>query len=650
MEMSTQTIGLIQTAVSEDPDRNLEHTLEAARAAIAKGARILCLQELYRAPYFPQYEDTDASRYAETIPGPSTEAFAALAREHGVVIIVPVYERAESGEHYNTAVVIDADGRLLPAYRKVHVPYDPLFYEKNYFLPGDRYRIHDTCYGRIAVLICYDQWFPEAARAVALMGAEIIFYPTAIGRIAGEEPPEGDWREAWETVQRGHAIANSVHVAAVNRVGDEGDIRFFGSSFVADAFGNVLARASETDEEVLVVEVDLAGNEAVREGWGFFLNRRPETYGALTRRYLPGRTPAGSGYRMPAEWEPHDAVWLSWPHDRETFPDLAAVERTYVEIIAALRGSETVDLLVTDEKMQVRVKAMLEEEGVDTGGIRFHFADYADVWFRDYGPTFLVNPRTGSLAMVNWTFNAWGEKYTELMGDTRIPLLMNSGMELPLFTPGIVLEGGSIEVNGCGTVITTEACLLNPNRNPHLTRDEMEAYLEAYLGAGHVIWLKQGIAGDDTDGHIDDIARFVDERTVLCAVEENEDDENYAVLQENLAILRSSTDQDGNPLRVVPLPMPGRVGGAKRLPASYANFYIGNSVVLVPAFGHPNDEVAITRIQGFFPDREVIGIDCTEMVEGLGAIHCISQQQPTAVPAVICPGGESASRGERTHR
>ncbi len=211
------------------------------------------------------------------------------------MVVVPIYERTASGEHYNTAVVIDADGRLLPAYRKVHVPYDPLFYEKTYFLPGDRYRVYDTQYGRIAVLICYDQWFPEAARAVALMGAEIIFYPTAIGRIAGgEEPPEGDWREAWETVQRGHAIANSVHVAAVNRVGKEGDIRFFGSSFVADAFGNVIARASETDEEVLVVEVDLAENETVREGWGFFRNRRPETYGLLARRLPPGMAPRQS--------------------------------------------------------------------------------------------------------------------------------------------------------------------------------------------------------------------------------------------------------------------------------------------------------------------------------------------------------------------
>jgi agmatine deiminase len=191
------------------------------------------------------------------------------------------------------------------------------------------------------------------------------------------------------------------------------------------------------------------------------------------------------------------------------------------------------------------------------------------------------------------------------------------------------MEGGSIDPNGRGTVLTTEACLLNPNRNPHLSREEIEAYLEAYLDAGHVIWLKQGIAGDDTDGHIDDVARFVGPTTVLCALEENEDDENYAVLQENYAILRASTDQDGNPLTVIPLPMPGAVDGEDRLPASYANFYIGNTVVLVPVFGHPNDETALARIRQAFPDREVVGIDCTAMVAGFGAIHCISQQQPS---------------------
>ncbi|RXE57205.1 peptidyl-arginine deiminase [Methanoculleus taiwanensis] len=624
-ESSTVTIGLVQSSVSLDRDRNLARTLEMVRTAVRRGARIVCLQELFRTTYFPQAEDADPGRYAETIPGATTDALSALARELGVVIIVPLYERTGEGEYYNAAVVIDADGSLLPAYRKVHIPYDPLFYEKTYFRPGDGYRVYETRYARIAVLICYDQWFPEAARTVALQGADIIFYPTAIGWIAGEEDPaEGDWHDAWETIQRSHAIANSVHVAAVNRVGIEGALRFWGSSFVCDSFGTVIARAGNADEEVLVATVDLAQNAAVREGWGFFRNRRPDTYGSLVRE-----TPATLGYAMPAEWERHDAIWLSWPHDTESFPDLAAVEASYVSLIAAIHRDEAVNLLVTGAEMKGRVAALLQAAGVAGDRISFYATPYADVWFRDYGPTFVVNREERRIALVNWTFNAWGGKYDELLRDDGIPLVINRELNLPVFTPGIVMEGGSIEVNGKGTVLTTQQCLLNRNRNPHLSRTELEGYLRDYLGIRHVIWLKDGIAGDDTDGHIDDIARFVNPTTVLCALEDDETDENYALLRENYEILKASTDQDGNPLTVVPLPMPGRVGGERRLPASYTNFYIGNNTVLVPVFGHRNDERALAVIRGVFPDREVVGIDCTAMVHGLGTLHCISQQQPS---------------------
>src|SRR5512136_2385074 len=252
-------IGLIQMRVSEDPAHNLATALAAAGEAVRRGAEILCLPELFRTRYFPQSECAPLQDLAETIPGESTRAFSAFAREHGVVVIVPVFEQGEAGAYHNTAVVIDRDGGILPPYRKVHVPHDPLFYEKHYFVPGDGFRVYETAPARFAVLVCYDQWFPEAARAVALMGAEIIFYPTAIGWPPGEgtrlpaEPgisPEGDWSEAWETVQRGHAIANGVHVAAVNRAGQEGDLLFWGGSFVADAFGNVIGRAGE-EEEVL---------------------------------------------------------------------------------------------------------------------------------------------------------------------------------------------------------------------------------------------------------------------------------------------------------------------------------------------------------------------------------------------------------------
>ncbi|HWQ19045.1 MAG TPA: agmatine deiminase family protein [Methanotrichaceae archaeon] len=644
-------IGLVQTSVSDDVYRNLQKTIKSVEEAIRKGAKIICLQELYRTAYFPQqeHECSQAKRFAEAIPGESTDVFSKIAKAHGAVIIVPLFERDDSGNLYNSVAVIDADGKVLGTYRKVHIPHDPLFYEKSYFQEGDLgFKVFDTHHGKVAVLICYDQWFPEAARIAALQGAQIIFYPTAIGWINDERnPSEGDWRDAWITVQRGHAIANGVHVAAVNRVGQEGRLSFWGSSFICDSFGKVLDQASDREDDIVVAEADLAKNREVQEGWGFFRNRRPETYGLIvepkspcncqpgcavpTYQYELKGTPKELGFHMPAEWERHDAIWLSWPYDLDSFPDIGEVERSYALIIKAIHETEAVNLLVTDQHMRSRVRDRLKAAGVDLGKVIFHMVDYADVWFRDYGPTFLVNRAQNKLAMVNWIFNAWGCKYPELMEDTRIPSIINDEMRLPCFLPEIVLEGGSIDVNGKGTVLTTEQCLLNPNRNPGLTKEEIEGYLKEFLGADKVIWLKDGIAGDDTDGHVDDVARFVGSTTVLCAYEDDPNDENYRALKENYEILSASTTQDGNKLNVIKLPMPERVrsGSGKRLPASYANFYIGNGVVMVPTFGRPRDASALKIIQGVFPDRKVVGIRCTEMVNGLGTIHCISQQQPS---------------------
>ncbi len=648
MEQGMVKVGLIQTSVSSDIDENLNKTLEKTKEAIAKGAKIVCLQELYRTVYFPQYKDQDASRLAETIPGESTEAFSSLARENSAVIIIPLFEKDERG-YYNSVAVIDADGSLLETYRKVHIPHDPLFYEKNYFEPGSEFRVYDTRYARFAVLICYDQWFPEAARIAVLKGADIIFYPTAIGWIRGEkEPSEGDWHDAWETVQRGHAIANGVHVAAVNRVGREADLLFWGSSFICDSFGKVLARANDSAEEVLIADLDLKKNEEIREGWGFLRNRRPDIYwpvvelmpevvvtGAIAGTAMGPNaelclkdTPLQQGYHMPAEWERHDAIWLSWPYDLDSFPEIDRVELTYISIIKAIHERELVNLLVTDEPMLNRVVELLKDAGINLKQVKFHILSYRDVWFRDYGPTFVVNREKGKLAMINWIFNAWGEKYEGLIPDTRIPCLINDDLKLDCFQPGIVLEGGSIEINGCGTVLTTEQCLLNRNRNPGLDKEDIEAYLCEYLGVSNIIWLKQGIVGDDTDGHVDDVARFVNPTTVLCAYEEDPEDENYPALKENYEILSKSLDQDGRPLKIIKLPMPGAVGDDGRLPASYANFYIGNGVVLVPVFGHKNDGEALRIIKEAFPDRNVVGINCREIVHGFGAVHCISQQQP----------------------
>ena len=270
--------------MSEDQNKNLLKAISFVERAAKKGAKIICLPELYRTPYFPQYKHADKNTYAETIPGISTKAFAPLAKKYGVVIIVPIYEKMKGGGYHNSAVVIDERGRILPTYRKIHIPHDPLFYEKNYFEGGETYRVYKTKFAQFAVLICYDQWFPEAARSVSLLGAEIIFYPTAIGRIIPRREKDDDWADAWETVMRGHGIANAVHIAAVNRVGKEDRLKFWGSSFVADSFGAILGKASDTGEEVLIRKIDLSRNKVIREGWGFFRNRKPKMYLPLWKK------------------------------------------------------------------------------------------------------------------------------------------------------------------------------------------------------------------------------------------------------------------------------------------------------------------------------------------------------------------------------
>lgn len=344
--------------------------------------------------------------------------------------------------------------------------------------------------------------------------------------------------------------------------------------------------------------------------------------------------PAAQGFRMPAEWEPHEGTWLSWPKDPVTWPGrVPQVEKIFEQMIQALASHEKIFLLVDDEASQEKVTEQLKMCGVHMGNLVFYRIRTADSWTRDYGPNFLVREMNGKkeLAMNHWRFNAWGEKYKELIGDTLIPKELEPQLKIPRFVPDMVLEGGSIDVNGAGTVLTTEQCLLNPSRNPTFSKEQIEEHLKNFLNVRHVIWLGEGIAGDDTDGHIDDITRFVGPRKVITAVEEDPHDENYLPLQENLKKLKSSQDQDGKPLEIVTLPMPGFVGNEEgRLPASYANFYIANKVVLVPTFDHPNDARALFIIKESFPDREVIGLFCEPLVYGFGALHCVTQQQPHA--------------------
>jgi len=628
------TIGLIQTRVSEDIKNNMQNTVGKIREAAKNGAQIICLQELYRTMYFPTDEKTDVTKLAEPIPGETTTTLSSLAKELNVIIIAPIFEVDSLGKHYNTAVVIGADGTIMGSYRKMHIPHDPFFYEKNYFDVGDSgYQVFRAGNLSFGVLICYDQWFPEAARTLTLQGADLIFYPSAIGYLEGDPLSYEDWHYSWENIQRSHAIANGIHVASVNRVGTEGKIRFWGASFVCDAFGRMIKRASTENEEVVVATLDISQNKRIQEGWGFLRNRLPATYGLISSRVL-SETPKSMGYFMPAEWERHDGTWMSWPHDPLTFPNrIKKVESAYLKMILALSKNENINLFVTDLKMKERVRKLFKQKGIDLHKIRFHVWNYADVWFRDYGPVFVLNKEKKQIAFVHWIFNAWGEKYKDLMRDTQIPDIISDRLQLNNFRPSIVLEGGSVDVNGKGTILTTEQCLLNSNRNPHLSKDEIEKFLLNYFGASNIIWLKGGVAGDDTDGHIDNLARFVNPRTVLCAFEEDVNDENHAILKENYEVLLQSTDQDGKKLKVIKVPMPPTIrstvrGEKTRLPASYLNFYVANKVVLVPTFKHKNDHKALKIIQNQFPGRKAIGIDCTDLIYGMGAIHCILQQQP----------------------
>lgn len=347
-------------------------------------------------------------------------------------------------------------------------------------------------------------------------------------------------------------------------------------------------------------------------------------------------TPSELGYRMPAEWEPHAGTWLTWPRPEGiSFPDkYDTVPDVYAEFIRHLVAVEDVNINVWNGEKEAWVRGLLLERKVPMDRVIFHHFPAYEPWCRDHGPIFVVRDRAGrrERAVVDWGYNAWGGKYPPYDLDDAVPQHVAALRKLPLYSPGIVMEGGSIEVNGAGTLLTTEACLLNKNRNPHLSKAEIENHLKQQLGVSNILWLGDGIVGDDTDGHIDDLSRFTDANTVVTVVEEDPADENYGLLQDNLERLKTMKDQDGRPLRIVELPMPGVVEyDGQRLPASYANFYIANESVLVPTYRHANDQRALEVLRPLFPGRRVVGIDSMELIWGLGSFHCISQQEPAGI-------------------
>lgn len=344
-------------------------------------------------------------------------------------------------------------------------------------------------------------------------------------------------------------------------------------------------------------------------------------------------TPKELGYFFPAEFVTHEATWLSWPHKEESWPDkIHNIFPYYSQFVKHLALSEKVRINVADEAMKVFALGHLEKAGVELNQVEFFLHPTNDAWCRDHGPAFLLHKSEPRKAIVDWGYNAWGNKYPPFDLDDVIPTLIGKRFGLEVFHPGIVMEGGSVEFNGAGTILTSTACLLNENRNPHLNQQQIEQYLCDYYGQEQVLWVDEGIVGDDTDGHIDDTVRFVNEDTVITVIESNKADENYSLLQHNLKQLKNMRLHSGKQLNIIELPMPDLIEWeGQRLPASYANYYLCNKYVIVPTFRSKKDDIAMQIIQSAHPEREVIGIDSTEIIWGLGSFHCLSQQEPAGI-------------------
>lgn len=342
------------------------------------------------------------------------------------------------------------------------------------------------------------------------------------------------------------------------------------------------------------------------------------------------KTPKELGYFFPAEFARHSATWLSWPHKEESWPGkIETIFPVYAEFVKLVAEGEKVNINVANEKMKQKALSHLQKANADLDNVQFFIHPTNDAWCRDHGPAFLINPKEKKKMVVKWNYNAWGGKYPPFDLDNEVPISIAKHYDLPLAKPGIVMEGGSVEFNGKGTLLTTTSCLLNPNRNPHLQQSEIEKILIQYYGVENVLWLGDGIVGDDTDGHIDDITRFVDQETVVTVIEDDKNDENYKPLMENLETLEKMRLENGKSIRIVTLPMPAAVVyEGQRLPASYANFYISNKYVVVPTFRDKNDEKALLVLQQHFADRKVVGLDSTDIIWGLGSFHCLSQQEP----------------------
>jgi agmatine deiminase len=342
------------------------------------------------------------------------------------------------------------------------------------------------------------------------------------------------------------------------------------------------------------------------------------------------QSPASRGFRFPAEWEVHEATWLSWPTNRATWPELDAMLPDYAAFVREIARGETVHINLPAGAARDHAISLLQNAGADLHKIVWHEIPTNDAWCRDHGPLVLVH-QDGRRLILDFEYNAWGGKYPPFDNDDRVPAQVGAFLKIPVESQGIVMEGGSLDFNGQGVLLTTSHCLLNPNRNPHLNQTQIAEHLSKAFDLQEILWLGDGIVGDDTDGHVDDITRFVGPQTIVTVVESNPEDANFAPLQENLEALKAWNAKHNNAYTIVELPMPAPLYvDGERLPASYGNFYICNAAVIVPTFADPMDEVALNLLRTVIIDRPVIGLDSRRIVWGLGSFHCLSQQIPAS--------------------
>lgn len=659
------TVSACQFSCTADITQNMLTAEAIVRLAASNGANIVLLQELFLSLYFCQFEDE--SNYKLAIKNDSSSGvlkhFKALSKELQICLPISFFE-VHNNNYYNTTVVYDS-GVDLGYYRKSHIPTGPGYEEKFYFTPGDTgFRVFETKYCKIGIGICWDQWYVEVARILSLQGAELLLYPTAIG----SEPHDSmvNSRVHWMNVMRGHSAANIIPVVCSNRIGTENGITFYGNSFITDHTGEIIKKFDvEQQCGVLTHTFNLDDIKQKRVSWGVFRDRRIDLYqpilthdgrssgsnnvnNIVTNTHELGdisvrlTTPVRDNFVMPAEYDPHEACWMAFPYKKSVWSHQAKpAQEAIIEIAKSISRYERVMLLVLPSFYELARKMIPV-----TCDIKLIPAEYDDIWLRDTGPTFVVNHEKNSVRGINWKFQGWGlgEKYIDIQVEDKVSYFINSTAHAESYICGLVLEGGSFHTDGEGTLLTTEECVLNSNRDENRTKESLTKMFQDYLGVEKVIYLPFGVIHDnDTNGHVDNMCTFVRPGEVILAFPDDVTHPQYARSQQAYEILSNVLDAKNRKLKVHILPHPPLMhttaddlveleddlrSVGEPLAGSYINYYLANNAVILPQFGVNTDEKAVEVMKTVFPAHDIVPVNSKAILLGGGNIHCCTQQQP----------------------